>query len=160
MSALVVGLGNRDRGDDAVGPVVASRCAAAGVRVVELQDPVRLLEEWDGAELVVVVDAVRSGRPGGELQVLELDRLPAADLTAAGGTHALGLAAVVELARVLDRLPPRLVVVVVEAVGFGFGEPLSAPVAAAVEPAAAVVRATLTAAGPLRPPDVRVDLSG
>ena len=60
-----------------------------------------------------------------------------------GGSHAFGLGAVVELARALHRLPPRLVVIGVEAASFEYGAPLSAPVAAAVHVAAARVLAVL-----------------
>ncbi len=48
------------------------------------------------------------------------------------GTHGFGLAGAIELARALDRLPARLVVVGVEAVGFEHGAPLSGPVRAAI----------------------------
>ncbi|MGB8649776.1 MAG: peptidase M52, partial [Mycobacteriales bacterium] len=68
--------------------------------------------------------------------------------TGRAGTHALGLAAAVELARVLDRLPRRLVVVGVEAADFAHGAPLSAPVAAAVDHAAAAVTALVAEAPP------------
>ena len=51
---------------------------------------------------------------------------------AAGGTHALGLAAVVELARSLDLLPKRLVVVGIEAGQFDHGAPMSEAVQAAL----------------------------
>ncbi|MGB8651444.1 MAG: hydrogenase maturation protease, partial [Mycobacteriales bacterium] len=71
MSALLVGLGNRDRGDDAVGPVVVGQVVVDGTRAVELADPLALLELWAGADLAVVVDAVRTGRAPGELVVLE-----------------------------------------------------------------------------------------
>jgi hydrogenase maturation protease len=147
VTALLVGLGNRDRGDDGVGPVVVGRVSVAGARVVEVVDPLDLLELWAGVDLVVVVDAVRGGRPAGEVVVLEAgaEPLPAGAWAATGraGTHALGLAAAVELARVLDRLPDRLVVVGVEAAGFEHGAGLSPPVAAAVERAAATVRELL-----------------
>jgi hydrogenase maturation protease len=48
------------------------------------------------------------------------------------GTHGFGLAGAIELARALDRLPPRFVVVGIEAQGFDHGAPLSAPVLAAI----------------------------
>ena len=65
--------------------------------------------------------------------------------TGRGGTHALGLAAVVELARALGRLPERVVVVGVEAERFDHGVPLSPAVAAAVTPAADAVASALLA---------------
>jgi hydrogenase maturation protease len=68
-------------------------------------------------------------------------RLPAGNWSA-GGTHALGLAAAVELARSLDLLPRRLVVVGVEAGRFSQGAPMSDAVLDAVP---AAVDAVLTA---------------
>jgi hydrogenase maturation protease len=138
---LLVGLGSPDRGDDAVGPAVARAVAALGlpgVRVVEHEDPTALVDLWTGRALAVVVDAVCSGAAPGSLVVLETGtddlRLPesAWAATGRGGTHGFGLAAAVELARALGRLPRRMVVVGVEATRFDHGEPLSEPVARAV----------------------------
>jgi hydrogenase maturation protease len=149
---LVIGLGSVDRGDDAVGPEVA-RAVAAGVlpevRVIEHEDPTALLDLWAGHDPVVVVDAVCSNGPAGAVHVLETGEgtppLPQRAWSGAGrgGTHAFGLAAAVELARALHRLPPRLVVIGVEAASFEYGAPLTAPVAAAVPVAAARVLAVL-----------------
>jgi hydrogenase maturation protease len=150
--ALVIGLGQVDRGDDAVGAEVARAVAAAGlpgVRVVEHEDPTALLDLWIGHDPVVVVDAVCSGGPPGTVHLLDTGagapRMPqhAWPATGRGGTHAFGLAAAVELARALRRLPARLVVVGVEASTFEYGAPLTAPVAAAVPAAVAQVLAVL-----------------
>jgi hydrogenase maturation protease len=136
--ALVIGLGQRDRGDDAAGLAVADRVGALGlpgVRVIEQAEPAGLLDAWAGAHLVVVADAVRSGRPPGTVQIMHAEhRLPLR--TGPGGTHALGLAEAVELARALGQLPPELVIVGIEAEDFQLGMPLSGPVAAAVQQAA------------------------
>jgi hydrogenase maturation protease len=100
---------------------------------------------------VVVVDAVRSGAAPGTVHVLDAgatsDALPleAWAATGRGGTHALGLAAVVGLARALGRLPDRLTVVGVEAEQLDHGVPLSPSVAAAVVSAAARVVSALRA---------------
>lgn len=153
---LVVGLGSPDRGDDAVGRVVARAAAAldlAGVRVVEHEDPTSLADLWEGCRLAVVVDAVRTGAPAGSLVRIATSRtgepLPATAWasTGLGGTHAFGLGASIELCRTLGRLPERLVVVGVEAEGFGYGEPLSVAVAAAVPGALDAVVAELVDAG-------------
>jgi len=151
-AALVVGLGSVDRGDDAVGPAVAHAVAERGlpgVHVVEHEDPTALLDLWADHDLVVVVDAIRSGEPPGTIHQLETGAgappMPAAawSATGRGGTHAFGLAAAVELARALRRLPPRLVIVGVEAAGFDYAEPLTGPVAAAVPRATARVLTVL-----------------
>jgi len=141
-AVLVVGVGRRDRGDDAVGPAVAERAmelVPPGVIVVERGEPADLIDTWAGAGLAVVTDAVRSGRRPGTVHVLHACRSPLPVRTGAGGTHGLGLAEVIELGRALQRLPRELVVVGVEAQQFGLGEPMSPQVKAAVELAAAAV---------------------
>lgn len=149
---LLVGLGSPDRGDDAVGPAVVRAVSALrlpGVDVVEQEDPTALIDLWENRSLVVVVDAVCSGGVPGSLLVLETGPdegpLPGSAWAASGrgGTHAFGLAAAVELARALGRLPRRVVVLGVEAAGFDHGHPLSTPVALAVGRAVAVVTALL-----------------
>ncbi len=153
LGPLVVGLGSPDRGDDAVGPVVARLVAdlgLPGVRVLAHEDPTDLVTSMTGASDVVVVDAVWSpGSEPGSLIILETgDGAPplpedAWARTGRGGTHAFGLAAAVELARALRRLPPRVTLIGIAAAGFEHGEPLSPAVAAAVERAVAAVRETL-----------------
>ena len=154
-TGLVVGLGNRDRGDDGVGPEVAARVTGLlpDVRVVEHEDPTSLMDLWAGEDPVVIVDAVRSGHHPGTLVVVEAGGdagpLPAEPWapTGRGGTHALGLAAVLELARALDRLPRRVVVVGIEVAAVGHGVPMSAEVAAAVPAAVEAVVALAEPSG-------------
>ena len=146
MRALVIGLGNPDRGDDAVGVQVARRVAAErlDVHVLELDDPSEALDAWAAADTVVVADAVSSGGDPGDIHVVDaVARTLPAGSWAAGGTHALGLAAVVELGRALGRLPRRLVLVGVEAGRFDHGTPMSDAVAAAVPGAALAVLAAI-----------------
>jgi len=145
---LVVGVGNPDRGDDAIGPHVAARVAALGppgVDVVERGEPVDLVPHLLERDHMVIVDAAAPrGRPG-RLRVHVVGATaPAAGAGGAGGTHGFGVAEAVELARALGRLPARLVLIGVEAGTLAAGEPLSAAVSGCVDEA---VRATLTAAG-------------
>jgi len=145
---LVVGLGSADRGDDAVGGHVARALAALEdprVVVAQYADPTDLIELWTGRDRVVVVDATCSGAAPGTLRLLETGTqqspLPEAAWvrTGRGGTHAFGLAAAVELARALRRLPAHVTVVGVEAATLEPGAPLSPAVAAAVPAAVAAV---------------------
>jgi hydrogenase maturation protease len=137
---LLIGLGNPHRGDDGAGSAVARLVAAVApgdVTVLEVDDPVGLIELWDGADLVVVVDAMISNREPGSVVVLDVTTEPLpTDGWAAGGTHALGLSAAVELSRALGRLPDRLLVVGVEAATVAPGTGLSPPVATAIGAAA------------------------
>lgn len=141
-TVVVFGLGNADRGDDGVGPAVAGRLVGRdlpGVRVVSPAEPVDLLDDGATADLVVVVDAVHSGRRPGTLMVRDATREPLPEWTGAIGTHALGLDAAVELLRALGRMPRQLVLVGVEAATFQAGAPLSPPVRDAVPAAAGLV---------------------
>jgi hydrogenase maturation protease len=144
---VVIGLGNRMRGDDAAGPEVARLVAAHGpaARVVEHEaEPTGLIDHWEGAPLAVVADALAPAGHPGRVERLEVGPggLPPEPRRPVS-THAYDLAATIELARTLGRLPRRLVVVGVEAESFTPGVPLSPAVAAALEGAAEGVLAEL-----------------
>lgn len=146
--SLVVGLGSPDRGDDAIGPLVAGAIEALGLpglTVAVHEDPTALLHLWAGVDEVVVVDAVVSGGEPGSLIVRDAGAdsapLPASAWaeTGRGGTHAFGLATAVELGRTLGKLPRKVTVIGVEAQSFDHGAPLSAAVCGAVDVAVAAV---------------------
>jgi hydrogenase maturation protease len=63
--ALVIGLGNEYRSDDAVGRAVARRLTASAGDEFRIKEESgeggALMEAWKGAEFVVLVDAVESG---------------------------------------------------------------------------------------------------
>ncbi len=160
--ALVIGLGSVDRGDDAVGPAVARLVAAlfgvdvgqgrptgtpADVDVLVHEDPSALIDLMPGWDLVVVVDAMRADVRAGVVRVLRVGAgAPALPVrTGPTGTHDLGLAGVLALAAVLDRLPVALRVVGVQAASFEPGAPLSAAVACAVPRAVDAVLEELAA---------------
>jgi hydrogenase maturation protease len=155
---LVVGLGSPDRGDDAVGGLVAERLAELGmaaqwgddaVHVVTREDPLSLTQLWDGYCAALVIDAVASGHPPGRLHIREVGAaggamLPTHAFAAAGrgGSHAFGLAGAVELSRTLGTLPRHVVVIGVEAATFAPGPP-SPQVEAAVDAAVTAASAEL-----------------
>ena len=69
MNALIIGLGNDYRSDDAVGRVVARKLRAEsldGVRILEESgEGAALMDAWQGADFVILIDAVHSGaKPG------------------------------------------------------------------------------------------------
>ncbi len=143
--ALVVGVGNRDRGDDGFGPMVAARVAALGlpdIGVVVQSEPLDLVEHLAEHDDVVVVDAVRTGGTPGTLlvQVVGARGLPRRPEV---GSHGLGVADALELARALGTLPGRVTVVGVEAPELRPGTPLSAPVRERLDDAVRAVVAAL-----------------
>jgi hydrogenase maturation protease len=149
--ALVIGIGNRFRRDDGAGPAVVERLRAAKLgETVALGEHdgegAALIETWDGAERVFLVDAARSASEPGAIHRFEAHAraLPAA--WASPSTHAVGVAAAIELGRVLGRLPPHLVVYAIEGAEFGDGPGLTPLVARAVERLADALREELTVA--------------
>ena len=135
---IVVGVGNPLRGDDGVGLEVARRLrerAGAGVTVRELEgEGIALLDLWEGARAVLLIDSVRSGAPPGTIHRVEATERPLpAELRSSTSTHAVGVGDAIELARALGRLPRPLVVYGVEGDRFETGAALSPDVAAAVD---------------------------
>ena len=139
----VVGVGNDMRGDDAVGLVVARnlRELLPEADVIERSgEPADLLEALgDGVEAVVLVDAVSSGAPPGEVHRVDATEA-ALPFAASASTHGLGLAETIELGRALGRLPARLLVYGIEGRTFEVGAPLSPEVARAAVAVAAELR--------------------
>ena len=144
MTGLVIGFGNEDAGDDAAGRLVARRLAGRDGLDATVRErrtpPAELFTEWDGFDLVILVDAVLDERPAGSVLRWDLvrDALPARQRSS---SHGFGLGEAVELARALGRLPPRLIAYGIVADPAHRGEGCSAAVAAAVERTAADVAA-------------------
>lgn len=145
----MLGIGNAWQGDDAAGLVAAERLrgrAPAGVEVRELEgEPVSLVEAWDGADEVYVVDAVRSGSPPGTVHRLDASDEPLPATLSAASTHTLGVGEAIELARALGRLPARLVVFGIEAESIAAGAELTPAVAGAVDETVELLLAELRA---------------
>jgi hydrogenase maturation protease len=149
LSAAAACLGNRHRGDDAVGPLIADRLRAAGATLLDCNDePTRLLDAWDGLELVVIVDAVRSGAAAGTVHRIDAGDGPLPRELGLASTHAFSIADTLELGRALGRAPRRVVVVGVEGAAFDMGDPLTPAVAAALPKVADAVLAELRAEQP------------
>jgi hydrogenase maturation protease len=139
---LIVGVGNPDCGDDALGQVVAGRLSAldlCGAKVCSLSGNIlSLIEDWRAAEAVILIDAAapeRTLEPAGPAPIHRIDvgrqSLPR-DRTG-HSTHGFGLAETVELARALGALPARTIVYAVEGRCFCAGAPLSPAVEAALD---------------------------
>jgi hydrogenase maturation protease len=140
-AAVVVGVGNPDRGDDAVGPEVLARLTGrvpVGARLVRLAgaDPAAIMEAWSGCERVVLVDAMVSGVAPGTITRFDAAAGPLPVGVRLASTHVFGAETAVEIARALEKLPGRLVVYGVEGERFTVGSGLSPAVAAALPVAA------------------------
>jgi len=135
MTVLVIGVGNPLRGDDGAGlRAVARMPRIPGVEVLSHEgDGIDLLELWDGADAVVIVDTIASGAEPGAILAFDVSQepMPSAARRAAG--HFVGVADAIEAARALRRLPRHVAVIGVEGAGFELGTGLSEPVLAALD---------------------------
>lgn len=149
---LVIGLGNVERGDDAVGQVVAGMLAGTpGIRIVRrCFDPLALIMDWVKAGQVIIVDsACGAGEPGrihrlefrGAVQLQEANS-PAqiAWEPPPASTHSFGVVQALALARTLGELPARLIVYAIEGATFECGASMSPVVEAAARLAAERIR--------------------
>src|ERR1039457_5661751 len=136
-SIVVIGVGNEYRSDDRDGIAVARRLRAlfpADVTILEESgEGTALMEAWQGAAWVTLVDAVRSGASPGTIHRLDARAAPLPMGFFHYSTHAFSVAEAVELARSLDQLPAHLVVYGIEGENFAAGAGLSPAVEQAVE---------------------------
>jgi len=143
-SALIIGIGNASRGDDAAGLIAARLIRDALLSLPDPPDPGRvavleqdgegtaLVAAWKGAETVILIDAALSGAAPGSIHRFDALGQPLPAGFRACSTHAFGVAEAIELARALDRLPQRLIVYGIEGLSFSAGEVPSEAVEAAV----------------------------
>jgi hydrogenase maturation protease len=129
---VVIGVGNAWAGDDAAGLLVARMVRERmgdRLRVVEHEgEPTALIDTWEEAGLVVVVDATSGAGEPGEVRMMDATHEPLPAGFTGTSTHAFGLAEAIELGRALGRMPGRLLVVGIEGESFVAGTAPSADV--------------------------------
>jgi hydrogenase maturation protease len=144
---LVIGIGNANRRDDAVGLIVARalREEAPGIaQVLEANgEGTALMESWKQARAVFLIDAVQSGAPPGTIHRFDARAQAIAPNFFRYSTHAFGIAEAIELGRALNQLPLQLVVYGIEGANFGAGEGLTPMVTRAAKQVVQAVLAEL-----------------
>lgn len=135
---LVIGVGNVFRRDDGVGPAVAQRLrkmALPGVRVLERSgEGTSLMTAWEGAADVFLVDAAWSAASPGTIHRLNPVEEPIpAQFFNSFSSHAFGVAEAIEMARLMEQMPPRMVVFGIEGRSFENGLDLSPEVEQAAD---------------------------
>ena len=134
---LLIGIGNEYRGDDSIGLNVIRALQAR-----ELPDTLLIESNGGGAELIemlgsariaILIDAVSSGGKPGSIYRFDALTQPIPAQLSFQSTHVFGIAEAIELARVLDRLPPSLVIYAIEGENFSMGVGLSSKASEAVQ---------------------------
>ncbi len=152
MKATVLGIGNVLLRDEGVGVHVVERlqqrfALPAEVEVVDGGTTgMELTECLSRRDLVVIVDAVRTGRPAGTPVRLSHEELPAFFRTRIS-PHQLGLSEVLATLRLLNEAPRNSVLIGIEPVCMDTGLEMTPEVAAKVDELVDMVAAELEAAG-------------
>ena len=125
----IIGVGNPDRGDDAIGLLVA-RClkeeVGDTVPIYEQNgEATALMDTWQGADGVILIDAMRSGVEPGTRRRFEVSREPLPAVFTQSSTHTFSVSEAIELSRALHTLPARMIVYGIEGKTFTLGAALS-----------------------------------
>lgn len=137
-SPLIIGVGNDDRGDDAVGLIVVRKIGALALHALRLVEHsgecFALIDLWEGAPHVILVDAVQSGAVAGTIYRFNPAESPLPKtMFSSFSSHSFGIADTIELARTLKKLPPQFVVYGIEGKSFKVGKYFSPEVEAAAQ---------------------------
>lgn len=127
---LVIGLGNRYRGDDAVGLLIAEKLMDYylwGAEVIAWSgEASTLMDLWENADQVIIIDAAASGgKPGNIYRFNPRESVLPREIFPQRSTHSFSVADAIELARELGKLPKQLTVISIEGGNFEAGEGLS-----------------------------------
>ncbi|MCS6828297.1 MAG: hydrogenase maturation protease [Caldilinea sp.] len=125
---LVLGIGNLWRGDDAVGLLAAQALQAHNlpdvtVMAVSKVDPF-VIPLWQGFDRLILIDAVVSGAAPGAVHWFDLSKESLPATVSSCSTHSFDLAALIELARTLQKLPPEVWLFGVEGRDLSYGRPV------------------------------------
>ena len=106
----IIGLGNRLRGDDAIGPVVIDELKRWNISGFELidagADAFLVLEHLMQSEPVVIVDCAKMNSVPGEVRIVDSPALDSAVTEGAISLHGYSLAEVFRLAQNTGEIPP------------------------------------------------------
>jgi len=132
---LIAAVGNPDRGDDGVGPLVAQtlsgKLPVEAKLVVRSGDLMSLIEDWAVFDAVICVDAAAPRGAPGRVHRIDLAEEKLPPELSFTSSHAFGLAEAIELARVLELAPKRIIVYAIEGACFDAGAPFTPAVLSA-----------------------------
>jgi hydrogenase maturation protease len=134
---LLIGIGNEYRCDDSIGLHVIRALKAQKLpetlMIESSGDGAELIEMFSVARMAILIDAVSSGGDIGAIYRFDALKQTIPAQLSFRSTHVFGIAEAIELARLLDQLPPSLIIYAVEGENFSIGVGLSSRVGDAVQ---------------------------
>ena len=126
---IFIGIGNQHAGDDGVGLYIAHALKAKNLpeTLVECQsgEGALLMASWENAQTAIIFDAVHSNGSPGKIYRFDPRKKSIPERLFNRSSHNFGVSEAVALAKVLNRLPPRLIVYGIEGHCFKQGTRLS-----------------------------------
>jgi len=133
---ILIGIGNEYRGDDSIGLHVIRALKERELPetlLIESSGGAELIEMLDSVRIAILIDAVSSGGKPGAIYRFDALRQTIPAQLSFQSTHVFGVAEAIELARVLGRLPPSLIIYAIEGENFSLGVGLSSSASEAVQ---------------------------
>lgn len=136
--AVIIGMGNEFRTDDAAGILVAKSIRErlkSSIQIVEgVSEGSALMDAWRDTRMAIIIDSVVSGAEPGHIYKFDaLEEVLPEEYFRGYSTHAFSVAQTVQLARTLEILPGRLVVYGIEGANFTTGTDITPEVSRAIE---------------------------
>jgi hydrogenase maturation protease len=125
ISILLIGIGNEYRRDDSIGLHVIRALKARNLpetlSVESTGDGAELIEMFSSVRMAILIDAVSSGGHPGTIYKFDVHKQPLPAQLSFKSTHVFSVGEAIELARVLEQLPPILIVYAIEGENFSSG---------------------------------------
>ena len=132
---LVIGIGNEFRCDDAIGIITARMLRdkkTVNTDVAENNgDGALLIEQWQGYEKVILIDAVKLNNYPGRVHVIDANNNPLPKDISLDSSHLFNIPEAIETARVLKRLPGKMTIYGIEGKNFNAGTEITKEVSEA-----------------------------
>jgi len=133
---LIIGIGNKLRGDDAAGLLALKKIkelAPEGVDVIENNgDGAELINKWAGRDKVILIDAVVSGSPPGTIHKFSSPGPIVPTEMFKFSTHLFSVPQAIYLSASLGNLPKELTIYGIEAKSLDYGAQVSDEVEIAI----------------------------
>lgn len=128
MNPLVIGIGNEDRCDDAVGILVVRKISSIfnNIDTAYCSTPFQVMEEWENRERVFIIDALLSKEKNADLiTAINLKDIQENKFSKISSSHSMDILQLMLLADCLKILPPFWIIYGVLSYQFSLGNDIS-----------------------------------
>lgn len=141
---LILGIGNKFRGDDGAGVAAAEKICEFCIEKFDVMildgEGTEIMEAWKDYQNVIIIDAVQVNGSAGKIYELNANEENLHSDFFNYSSHAFGLAEAINVSKVMNKLPKFLIVYGIEGMHFNFDTKLSPKIEKAVNKTAAMIK--------------------